>query len=97
VGTSTTKYECNTVNVQVSSEVLGLSVSAHLGPTWHQKRLWYFLRGLTIIFLCTLLHGTGSRNFIRAVSPCNESLCAESARESHQGCVVVAQCILLLS
>jgi hypothetical protein len=38
-----------------------------MGPTWQQRRLWIFLRGLTIFFLCTLLHGSESSGFISAV------------------------------
>lgn len=51
---------------QVSSEV-STSLSARLGPTWQQQRLWLFLRGLTIVFLCSLLHGSNSSSFINAV------------------------------
>lgn len=53
--------------LQVSSEVLSFSLSAQMGPTWQQRRLWIFLRGLTIFFLCTLLHGSESSGFISAV------------------------------
>lgn len=53
---------------QVASEVLSASMSAQLGPTWRQQRVWLFLRGLTIVFLCCLLHGSESSGFITAVS-----------------------------
>jgi hypothetical protein len=54
-------------NEQVASEVLTFSISSQLGPTWQQQRLWLFLRGLTIVFLCSLLHGSETSSFITAV------------------------------
>jgi hypothetical protein len=50
-----------------SSDVLSFSLRAQIGPTSQQRRMWLFLRGLTIFFLCTLLHGSGSRSFVSAV------------------------------
>lgn len=45
-----------------------MSLEATLGPTWRQRQLYLFLRILTILFLCTLLHGQRDKGFITAVS-----------------------------
>lgn len=45
-----------------------MSLEATLGPTWRQRQLYLFLRVLTILFLCTLLHGQSDQGFITAVS-----------------------------
>lgn len=53
---------------QVTSEALSMSLEATLGPTRRQRQLYLFLRVLTILFLCTLLHGQSDQGFITAVS-----------------------------
>lgn len=52
---------------QVSTELLGLSLGATLSPTGQQRRLWTFLNVLTIIFLCTLMHGQHDHNLVKEV------------------------------
>lgn len=47
-------------------------MSAQIGPSWQQKRPFIFLQGLTILFICTLLHGRHGKSFFQKVwSPCS--------------------------
>ena len=57
-----------------------LTFNPSLGPTWQQKRLLVFLRALTILYLCTLLHGSTSANITHAVSAgCRQGRCTREA------------------